>query len=116
MSTIELSFTCCTEDRSRIPNDTMRTIRRYIAQTLENCGFGPVQEDGEDKFHNLYATPTTDEFYDLEGDLFISYIWWYPIPEGHGRYDQLVTVGLPQIKSHLRTNHNIYVIIRLCFT
>ena len=116
MTTIELSFTFCNEDHTQLSNELVRNIRRYVAETLQNCGFGAVQETASGKFDNLHAVPINDQYYDMERELFISYVWWYPIQEGQGRYDQLVSVGLPQIKTHLRTNYQIYSIIRLCLT
>lgn len=116
MATIELSFTFCNEDHSQLSNELVRNIRRYVAETLQNCGFGAVQETATGKFDNLHAVPINDQYYEFERELFISYVWWYPIQEGQGRYDQLVSIGLPQIKTHLRTNYQIYSIIRLCLT
>ena len=115
MSTIELSFTCSNENHTRLSNEQIYNIRKYIASVLENCGFGVVTEH-DDKFSNLNAIPVTDNYYDLEAELFISYIWWYPIPPERGHYEQLVSTGIPQIKNYLRTQYHIYSVIRLCLT
>ena len=110
---VELAMTFHTADHSPICNSTIRDIRERVAQMLENSEFGRKLENG-DQFGNEFAIPITDQYFDVDNELFISFSWIYPFR--HGNFTELVTNGLFQLKSHIFNQYHIYLIARIAIS
>ena len=115
MTTLDLAFTFFNPDHAIISNNILYEIRKQVATTFENCGFGAIQE-ADSKFGNTYAIPVVDNYSDVDSELYIAYLLWLPVPNNHGNYSELVTNGLLQIKHHILTRFHIYTIIRMTFS
>ena len=57
MPQLEINFMFFRVDHSPLDNDFIFKKRREIAQMFENCGFGEIVENGENKFANTFAIP-----------------------------------------------------------
>lgn len=95
MPQLEINFMFFRVDHSPLDNDFIFKKRREIAQMFENCGFGEIVENGENKFANTFAIPITDEYFEPENDLYIAYS--LVIPCLHGEMQQLLMNGIPEL-------------------
>lgn len=72
-------------------NNTIHELRRGLAETLEVSEFGEVIEWGTTAFENRWAVPAIDAFVLATNELHISYLFLYPLIEGHGNLTRLTT-------------------------
>ena len=115
MTTVDISFRFFHADHWHMDNDQIHEIRKELATTLNNCGFGDVTEN-DSMFANTYAVPEVDKYWDEECELYISYMMWYPTPQQHGDFNQFITEGIHQLKQHIFTRFHIYTVIKIVFS
>lgn len=111
---IEISFTFFHQDNHPISNDLLFELRREVANVFQNSDFGVVEEFENDKFINTFAVPFTDNYFQPENELFISYVFAFPF--AHGNFAALVSENIPRIYNFLQTSdrfHEFRVIVRI---
>lgn len=99
---IEITFTFFQTANEPIPNHTRTEIRREVANVFQNSEFGVVEEFGDDKFVNRFAVPLTDNYFEPENELFMSFVFAYPF--AHGNFGALVSENIPRMYEILQTN------------
>ena len=89
---IQITFVCHEHD---IDNDTLYQIRRCVAETNRDSGFGDVIEDVNDTFRNEHLTPNAVAFIgDGHREMFIGFI--FNLDEiQHGDLPDLIMRGFP---------------------
>ena len=113
MPNISFSFTVSSQFHNNLSNHEIFAIRREIANIMEFSEFGRVTEIDVDKFANVFATPTTDAYFQPENELFVSYSFNFPLE--HGNIPVLIMQGFPRLKQIIEEQLNLEVISRVVF-
>lgn len=113
MPHLQLSYTFYNLENRSLNNDTIFRLRRKIALMFLNSDFGEIMDNGN-KFVNLYAIPTDDNYYEPENELFICYN--FNLPLQHGNLSSLLNTENIALFTWLRDNHHtVNVNIRVSY-
>ena len=111
---MEISFAFFNRFHLPIENNILYELRREVARTFQNYGFGEIIEIENDKFANTFAIPVTDRYYEVEQDLFISFRIENPREINHGDLAGLLLHGIPDLQFWTRTRYlNMLLIPRI---